>query len=158
MNLKIHKSYREVVAICDSELIGKYFEKGEFQLDVKESFYKGEEISEEKVKEIIKKMSVEDATFNIESKINFCYIQARDVKREDWIEMLEKVLKRECSIQEIDWNLLKEDPNSWSHDAYIDHQSSSKEGRNTEMFDSEENLMNFIFNPDSYIQGGNDNV
>jgi len=72
MNLKIHKSYREVVAICDSELIGKYFEKGEFQLDVKESFYKGEEISEEKVKEIIKKMSVEDATFNIvgEKSIN----------------------------------------------------------------------------------------
>ena len=36
---------------------------------------------------------------DIESKINFCYIQARDVKREDWIEMLEKVLKRECSIK-----------------------------------------------------------
>ena len=32
---------------------------------MKESFYKGEEISEEKVIFILRKMSIEDATFNI---------------------------------------------------------------------------------------------
>jgi len=63
--IKIHKSYREVVAICDSNLIGKKFEQGKFQLDLKESFYKGEEYNAKKTKEIIKKMSAEDATFNI---------------------------------------------------------------------------------------------
>jgi len=68
ISIKIHKTYREVVAICDSELIGKYFEEGEFQLDIKESFYKGEEISEEKTKEIIQNLSREDATFNIVGK------------------------------------------------------------------------------------------
>jgi|SRR5271157_4643696 len=65
MFFKIHRSYREVVAICDSELIGKKFEEGKFQLDMKESFYKGQEVSEEKVIDLMKKMSAEDATFNI---------------------------------------------------------------------------------------------
>lgn len=65
MFVKIHSSYRDIVAICDSELIGKVFEEGQFQLDVKESFYKGEKVNEEKALEIIQKMSIEDATFNI---------------------------------------------------------------------------------------------
>jgi len=53
------------VAICDSELIGKTFEQGNLQLEVKESFFKGDEVSEEELREIINDMSVEDATFNI---------------------------------------------------------------------------------------------
>ena len=65
MLIKIHKSYRDVVAICDKELLGKYFEQGNFQLDIKESFYKGEEISEEKLSKIIQNMIKEDAIFNI---------------------------------------------------------------------------------------------
>jgi len=65
MLIKIHKTYRDIVAICDSDLIGKKFEQGEFQLDIKESFFKGEEISEEKTIQIMKEMSKEDATFNI---------------------------------------------------------------------------------------------
>ena len=65
MFFKIHKSYRIVVAICDSELAGRYFEEGMFQLDVKESFYKGQEAEEEEMARIIKRMSVEDSTFNI---------------------------------------------------------------------------------------------
>lgn len=65
MLYKIHKSYRDTVAICDKELIGKVFEEDEYQLDVKESFYKGEEISEQKASEIMKDMIKEDATFNI---------------------------------------------------------------------------------------------
>lgn len=65
MFVKIHNTYRDVVAICDSDLIGKKFEEDKFQLDVKESFFKGEEISEEKLIKIIKVLSKEDATFNI---------------------------------------------------------------------------------------------
>jgi len=65
MLVKIIKTYRDVVAICDSDLIGKKFEEGKFQLDIKESFFKEDEISEEQGVKIIKKMSAEDATFNI---------------------------------------------------------------------------------------------
>ncbi len=66
--INIIKSYRDVVAICDAELLGKKFEQDKFQLDVKENFYnfkEGQQVDENKVREIIQKMSAEDATFNI---------------------------------------------------------------------------------------------
>ncbi len=68
MYVNIIESYRTVVAICDKELIGKQFEEGKKQLDVKESFYKGEQgkiMSPEEIKEILKIWIQEDATFNI---------------------------------------------------------------------------------------------
>ncbi len=68
MFVRVIKSYRDVVAICDSELLGKKFEEGQFQLDVKEGFYKGEEMNENQVSNIIIRMSEEDATFNIVGK------------------------------------------------------------------------------------------
>lgn len=68
MFVKIHKSYREVVAICDSDLIGKTFEENNFQLEIKESFYKGEEVDEEKLVNKIQNLVIEDATFNIVGK------------------------------------------------------------------------------------------
>lgn len=65
MFLNIIKSYRNVIAICDKELLGKKFEEGKAQLDIKENFYKGEEVDEQSAIETIKKMTMEDATFNI---------------------------------------------------------------------------------------------
>lgn len=68
MFVNIINSYRYVVAICDEELVGKIFEEGEKQLNVKENFYKGELKNSEETKVIIKKMALEDATFNIVGK------------------------------------------------------------------------------------------
>lgn len=65
MYLNVIKSYRDVIAVCDSSILGKKFEQGEFQLDVKESFYRGEEVAAEKAVEMMKSLSREDATFNI---------------------------------------------------------------------------------------------
>lgn len=65
MYCNIIKSYRDVVAVCDKELLGKTFEEGKFQLNVKESFYKGEEKTEDEVLKILEKMAYEDATFNL---------------------------------------------------------------------------------------------
>ncbi len=65
MFVKIIKSYRDIVAVCDSGLIGKKFEEGEFQLDVKENFFKGEKASEEEAIKIMEDMAKEDAIFNI---------------------------------------------------------------------------------------------
>ncbi len=68
MFVNIIRSYRDVVAVADKELIGKQFFEGKKQLDVKESFYKGENsspLSKEEVKEIMINMLNEDATFNI---------------------------------------------------------------------------------------------
>lgn len=65
---KIHRSYRTVVAICDSELIGKRFEQDKRQLDLRESFYKEREINEKELRKIIKMQIIEDSTFNIVGK------------------------------------------------------------------------------------------
>ena len=65
INVNIIRSYREVIAICDSNILGKTFEEGILQLNVKESFYKGKEVSFEEAIEIMKDMVTEDASFNI---------------------------------------------------------------------------------------------
>lgn len=68
MLVKIIKSHRDIVIICDSNLIGKKLEEGEFQLDIKENFFNGEEKTKQETIEIIKDMALEDATFNIVGK------------------------------------------------------------------------------------------
>lgn len=65
MYIKVHKSYRTVVAICDKELIGKTFEQNNKQLDCRESFYKGDDVDHDKAVELMKFWNNEDATFNI---------------------------------------------------------------------------------------------
>ena len=83
MFIKIHKTYRDVVAICDSELIGKKFEQGKFQLYVKESFYKGEEKPKQEAISIMQNMSGEDSTFNIvgEESVN-CALEAGIISKD----------------------------------------------------------------------------
>ena len=68
MKVKIHKSYRVIVAICDSDLIGKTYEQGEKILEIRENFYNGEEIKAEKAIELLRDLAKEDATFNIVGK------------------------------------------------------------------------------------------
>ena len=69
MLIKIHKAYREIVAVCDNDLLGKVFEEGNKVLDIRENFFKGEEISEAKLTEMLKELSSAcDATFNIVGK------------------------------------------------------------------------------------------
>ena len=65
MLVNVIKSYRNVIAICDTNLLGKTFEQGEKQIFVKESFYKGEERTPEETINIMKDMTKEDSTFNI---------------------------------------------------------------------------------------------
>ncbi len=65
MQIKIHRSYRNVIAIADSELVGKKFEEGKFQLDVRENFYKDNEVTKEELIKIIERHAMEDSTFNI---------------------------------------------------------------------------------------------
>lgn len=67
MFIKIHKSHniRPVIAICDSNILGKKFEEGLRQLDIRENFYKGEEKNKEEIIKMIKRQNIEDASFNI---------------------------------------------------------------------------------------------
>ena len=67
MWVKVHSSSRKVVAICDENLLGKRFEQGIKQLQITESFYKGEKMSKEEVLNLIRAES-SSATFNIVGK------------------------------------------------------------------------------------------
>jgi hypothetical protein len=88
MLIKIIKSQRDIVSICDSDLIGKKFEEGKLQIDVKENFFLGKEADEEEVIEIIKKMSIEDATFCIvgENSVNAA-LKARRITEEGVVQI-----------------------------------------------------------------------
>ena len=68
MYIKVHRSYRLVVAICDKELLGKKFEEGIKQLEIQENFFKGEEADSDEIIEHLKNFSMDDATFNIVGK------------------------------------------------------------------------------------------
>ena len=65
MLIKKHSSYRQVIVICDKELIGKKFEQGKLSLEITENFFKGEEKSEQEILRMIEIAAAEDATFNI---------------------------------------------------------------------------------------------
>ena len=72
--IKAHKSYREVVAVCDKHLLGKKFLEGERMLDLTGQFFDGEVFSSEEAVEKIAFHVREDATFNIigEGSVALC--------------------------------------------------------------------------------------
>jgi len=56
MYVKIHsRSGRDVIAVCDEDIIGKIFETKDKQLEITKEFYEGEKKNEEEVISIIKK-------------------------------------------------------------------------------------------------------
>lgn len=62
--LKIHKSYRWVVAICDKDVFGRKLIDGEKTLDISGEFFNGKLMSDEEAKKEIIRCNNEDATFN----------------------------------------------------------------------------------------------
>ena len=91
MFINVIRSHRDIVAICDKELIGKKFEENLLQLDVKESFYKGEEVSKEKALEILRNMKKEDATFNIVGKKSIETAKEAEIITEDLIGKVQNI-------------------------------------------------------------------
>ncbi|MFX0102596.1 MAG: DUF424 family protein [Candidatus Hodarchaeota archaeon] len=72
--LKIHKMQgKQVLTCCDSELLGACFTEGKCCLRVTETWYKGQEISIEKAKDIIKENINKVDSFQVvgENIINF---------------------------------------------------------------------------------------
>ncbi len=65
MFIKIHEAYRTIVAVADGDLIGKTFEEGIKQIEVRESFFKGDQKTKEELLEIMQNFNADDATFNI---------------------------------------------------------------------------------------------
>lgn len=66
--VKLHRSRRNILAACDSEIVGKKFEEGKRLLDVRESFFKDEEVPYEEAVNLMRLHRLEDSTFNIIGK------------------------------------------------------------------------------------------
>jgi len=66
--LKVHKSYRWVVAVCDVDIFGRKLKEGKMALDVSGDFFRGDEMSEDGVREEVIRCNKEDATFNFVGK------------------------------------------------------------------------------------------
>ena len=52
---------RLILAVCDSELLGKVFEEGNRILDLSSEFYKGKETPDEEFREYLKKFYILNA-------------------------------------------------------------------------------------------------
>lgn len=88
MQIKIHESYRIIVALADTNLIGKTFEQGIRQIKVTPNFFKGKEKNKQEVIEILKDMQKEDATFNIVGKESIeCGLKAGVIKQQGIINI-----------------------------------------------------------------------
>ena len=86
MIVKVHRTAdgRKVVAICDSDLIGKKFEEKNLQLDLSSNFYKGEEKSEEDVKELVKEPCIVNV---VGQKSIDCLLELGIVEKESIIKI-----------------------------------------------------------------------
>ncbi len=59
MFAKVYEMENEyMVAACEKSLIGKKFKDGKIVLEVKENFYKGEEINEDKLLELLNNATI----------------------------------------------------------------------------------------------------
>ena len=85
MWVKIHKSYRTTVAVCDENLLGKKFEEGIKQLDVRENFYNGQKMSKEDLIPLLRREAKEDSIFSIVGKESIATaVEARLIEKDSW--------------------------------------------------------------------------
>jgi len=85
-----------------------------------------------------------------------CYLHECGANKSELVDMIDSVMKEAYpEIREINWDSIRYDFED--NDAYIDHQSNACANENIEIFDSVENMRDFLINPLSYIQGDNDN-
>jgi len=91
MFVKLHKSYRIVVAVCDNKLLGKKFVEGVKQLDVRDNFYNKQEMSYNEVVKLMKFQASEDAIFNIVGDESVKAAQEAGIINEDGIGYIDNI-------------------------------------------------------------------
>jgi len=66
--VKVHESYRMVVAVCDADVFGRKLVDGERVLDVSGVFFEGKVMSVAEARDEVARCAREDATFNFVGK------------------------------------------------------------------------------------------
>jgi len=97
ISVKIYKQGKELlVAACDVELLGKKFEEGKFQLDVKKEFYGGKLITHDVLKNYLEDATIanlvghETIKCAIKAKIinPKCVIKIKEIPHAQMVRML----------------------------------------------------------------------
>ena len=89
--IKVHQSYRQVVSVCDKEILGKTFEEGKKFLDIRENFYSGKEYLEAEAIEILIDFAKEDSTFNIVGKESVQAALKTGIIKEDGVKTIQGI-------------------------------------------------------------------
>ena len=89
--LKIHESYRWVVAVCDKEVFGRKLIDGKRVLDLSGRFFEGDLMSEDKAREEIIRCAREDATFNFAGKDSVALAKELGLVTDEGVVMIEGV-------------------------------------------------------------------
>jgi len=59
ISIKIYKKGNDLlIGACDEKLLGKKFEEGKFQIDVKKDFYEGEKVNSDILKKYLKSATI----------------------------------------------------------------------------------------------------
>ena len=66
--LRVHESYRWVVAVCDADVFARKLVDGKRVLDVSGAFFNGKIMNQDEAREEIIRCAKEDATFNFVGK------------------------------------------------------------------------------------------
>ena len=97
--IRVHESYRMVVAVCDEDVFGRKLVGSEIKegegvrraLDVSGVFFKGKKMSLDEAREEIVRCEREDATFNFVGKESVELAKSLDIVKEEGVVEIDGV-------------------------------------------------------------------
>lgn len=89
--VKVHESYRWVVAVCDEDVFGRKLKEGKRVLDVSGVFFDGKVMSVSEAREEIIRCSKEDANFNFVGKNSVALAKELDIVKDEGVIEIEDV-------------------------------------------------------------------
>lgn len=98
MIAKIHPTPNgKMLALCDSDLLGKRFEEGELQLDLESQFYKGEEVSDDELEKIIKGIYI----INAVGETSIKFLISHDLIEESNVKKVADIPHAQCVVERV---------------------------------------------------------
>lgn len=89
--IRVHESYRWVVAVCDEDIFGRKLSEGNRVLDVSGVFFKGKAMNEEDAENEIVRCSCEDATFNFVGEKSVALAKKVGIVKDEGITFIDGV-------------------------------------------------------------------
>jgi len=89
--IKVHESYRWVVAVCDKDIFGRKLVDGNRVMDVSGVFFEGDEFDIEKAKGEVVRCHGEDATFNVVGEKSIALMKDLGLVKDEGVIMIDGV-------------------------------------------------------------------